>query len=123
MRLLLDESVPAKLKRYLPAHDVRTVVEVGWSGVKNGKLLALAAAAFDAFVTVDRNMPYQQNPSTLPLPVFVLDALSNEVPYLLPLLPRLEAELAANRGKEFVVVVDVPGSGVSPSLCGKARGA
>lgn len=104
MRLLLDESVPAKLKRHLAAHDVCTVLDMGWSGVQNGNLLALAAADFDAFVTVDKNMPYQQNRSALPLPVFVLDALSNELRYLLPLLPLLESELAANRGKQFVVV-------------------
>jgi predicted nuclease of predicted toxin-antitoxin system len=54
MRLLLDESVPGRLRRSLKEHSVRTVVEVGWSGIKNGKLLALAAAEFDAFVTVDK---------------------------------------------------------------------
>ena len=61
MRLLLDESVPAKLRRSLSSHEVRTVVEMGWSGVRNGKLLALAASQFDAFITVDKNLPYQQN--------------------------------------------------------------
>ena len=56
MRLLLDGSVPGRLRRSLTDHSVRTVVEAGWSGVKNGKLLALAAAEFDAFITVDKNM-------------------------------------------------------------------
>jgi hypothetical protein len=41
MRLLLDESVPNPLRRSLSEHSVRTVVEAGWSGVKNGKLPAL----------------------------------------------------------------------------------
>ena len=104
MRLLLDESVPAKLRRHLPNHEVRTVVEMGWSGVKNGKLLGLAATGFDAFVTVDKNMPYQQNQATLPLPVLVLDSLSNELPFLLPLLQTLEAELQSLSGKKFVVI-------------------
>jgi hypothetical protein len=54
MRLLLDESTPVKLKRHLPGHEVRSVVEMGWSGVKNGKLLVLAAANFDALITVDK---------------------------------------------------------------------
>ena len=49
MRLLLDESVPVRLRRYLPSHSVRTVVEMGWSGIKNGDLLRLAAASFDVF--------------------------------------------------------------------------
>ncbi len=86
MRLLLDESIPVKFRRLLPNHDVRTVVEMGWSGVKNGKLLALAAAdGFDVFVTVDKNLPYQQNLTTLPVAVIVLDAVSNELPALQPL--------------------------------------
>ena len=78
MRLLLDESVPAKLKRALPSHSVRTVVEMGWSGVTKGELLSLAAVDFEAFVTVDTNLPYQQNLSSLPIAVLILDAVSNE---------------------------------------------
>ena len=95
MRLLLDESVPRRLRRSLLAHDVRTVVEMGWSGVRNGKLLLLAATAFDAFVTVDKNLPYQQNPATLPIAVVVLDAASNELAALLPLVDRLEITLSS----------------------------
>ena len=81
MRLLLDECVPARLRKALPSHQVSTVGLEGWSGVKNGKLLALAASKFDAFITVDKNLPYQQNTSSLPVAVVVLDALSNELPY------------------------------------------
>jgi predicted nuclease of predicted toxin-antitoxin system len=73
MRLLLDECVPARLRRSLPSHQVSTVVQEGWSGVKNGKLLALAATGFDAFITVDKNLSYQQNTSNLPVAMFVLD--------------------------------------------------
>ena len=67
MRLLLDESVPRRFRRTLPAHTVKTVVEMGWSGVKNGALLELAAVEFEAFITVDRNLPYQQNIAALPI--------------------------------------------------------
>jgi len=69
MRLLLDESVPSRFRLSLPNHEVRTVVEMGWSGIKNGELLALAANEFDAFITVDKNLPYQQNLTTLPVAV------------------------------------------------------
>lgn len=93
MRLLLDECVPARLRKALSGHEVSTVGLEGWSGIKNGKLLALAAAGFDAFVTVDKNLPYQQNTATLPIAILVLDAKSNELPYLLPLMPALEATL------------------------------
>jgi len=104
MRLLLDECVPTRLKRALPSHQVSTVVEEGWSGIKNGKLLGFAAASFDAFITVDKNLPYQQNTSTLPVAVLVLDAVSNELPYLLPLIPALEAALANLKPGSYYVL-------------------
>ena len=104
MRLLLDECVPARLRRALPLHQVSTVGLEGWSGVKNGKLLALAASKFDAFVTVDKNLPYQQDTSNLPVAVVVLDALSNELPYLLPLVPALEAALENLRLGSYVLL-------------------
>ena len=107
MRLLLDESIPVKLRRSLPNHDVRTVVEMGWSGVKNGKLLALAADEFDAFVTVDKNLPYQQNLTTLPVAVIVLDAVSNELSALLPLLPSLEQALQPLKPRTYLRVTRV----------------
>jgi predicted nuclease of predicted toxin-antitoxin system len=104
MRLLLDECVPARLRRALPSHQVSTVVQVGWSGIKNGKLLALAASDLDAFVTVDKSLPYQQNPATLPIAVVVLDAVSTELPYLLPLMPALESALGFLAPRSYVVV-------------------
>ena len=75
------------------SHQVSTVVIEGWSGIKNGKLLALALTSFDAFITVDKNLPYQQNMAALPIAVLVLDAVSNELSYLLPLVPALEENL------------------------------
>ena len=61
MKVLLDECVPRKLKRELTEHEVLTVTEYGWSGIKNGKLLTLAEAEFDVFLTIDQNLKYQQN--------------------------------------------------------------
>lgn len=107
MRLLLDESFPVKLRRSLPNHDVLTVVEMSWSGVKNGKLLALAANEFDAFITVDKNLPYQQNLTTLPVAVVVWDAVSNELPALLPLLPLLEESLLTLKPRTYLLVTRV----------------
>jgi predicted nuclease of predicted toxin-antitoxin system len=104
MRLLLDECVPARLRKALPGHEVTTVVQVGWAGIKNGKLLALAAAQYDAFVTVDKNLPYQQNPSTLPVAVVVLDAVSNDLRHLLPLVPALEVALSQLVSRSYVTV-------------------
>ena len=104
MRLLLDESVPKRLLRALSNHDVKTVVEMGWSGVKNGDLLSRAAFNFDAFVTVDKNLPYQQDLATLAIAVIVLDANSNELLALLPLVPRLEQALATLNPCTYVKV-------------------
>jgi hypothetical protein len=104
MRLLLDECVPTRLRRSLPAHQVSTVVCEVWSGIKIGKLLALAAERFDAFITVDKNLPYQQNTSALPVAVLVLDAVSNELPFLLPLVPALERELSSLKRGTYVLI-------------------
>jgi hypothetical protein len=104
MRLLLDESVPSRLRRSLSSYEVKTVVEMGWSGVKNGQLLALAASSFDAFVTIDKNLPFQQNLATLPVAVVVLDALSNELSALIPLIPALDRALASLAPRTYVKV-------------------
>jgi predicted nuclease of predicted toxin-antitoxin system len=104
MRLLLDESVPSRFRRSLPNHEVRTVVEMGWSGVKNGELLALAASEFDAFITVDKNLPYQQNLTALPVAVIVLDAMSNELPALLTLVQALDRALSSLKPRTYVRV-------------------
>jgi hypothetical protein len=61
MRVLLDECVPRALRDDIPGHEVKTVAEAGWAGVKNGELLRLAAAQFDLLLTVDRSLEYQQN--------------------------------------------------------------
>lgn len=108
MRLLLDESVPRRLSRALPDHEVKTVVEMGWSGIKNGELLALAASGFDALITVDKNLPYQQNLTKLALAVVVLDAPSNEISHLLLLVPKLEQTLKTLSPCTFVRVGDQP---------------
>jgi hypothetical protein len=80
MKVLLDECVPRKLRRELPDHEVFTVTERGWSGIKNGKLLALAEVEFDVFLTVDQNLKYQQN-----LKAFNIGIIMN---YLTPPLPK-----------------------------------
>jgi len=85
----MDECVPRSLGRYISGHEVVTVPEAGWGGVKNGELLAYAAAEFDVLVTVDRNLAFQQNLSSLPLPVVVLECTSTRVAELVPLIPKL----------------------------------
>ncbi|WP_207393693.1 hypothetical protein [Duganella aceris] len=102
--MLLDESVPAGLRRHLPGHVVSTVGEKGWNGLKNGLLLAQAATSFDAFITVDKNLPYQQNLKTLPIAVVILDTNSNELTALLPIIPKLTQILSSLQPRAAVRV-------------------
>ncbi len=87
MRLLLDECVPKRLKRELPGHEVQTVPEAGWSGVKNGALLRVADGLFDVFLTVDQGIQYQQNLSGFRICVVIMVAPSNDIDDLRPLVP------------------------------------
>lgn len=70
---------------------------MGWTAIKNGELLALAAAQFEVFVTVDRNLAFQQNISSLPLAVVVLCAKSNRLAELAQLAPKLVLALDVAR--------------------------
>ena len=100
MRVLLDECVPRSLREQLAGHEVKTVAESGWAGVKNGELLRLAAQRFDVLLTVDRNLEYQQNFTAASVAVIVMNAPSNDIAALLPLIPKvLDAIPKAPRGK------------------------
>lgn len=65
MRVLLDEQLPRHLAREIGGHDVSTVQQRGWAGVKNGELLRVAAnAGFYVLVTADRNLQFQKRASS-----------------------------------------------------------
>ncbi len=91
MKILLDESLPKKLKNdFGTDHEVWAVRDKDWLGQKNGALLKLMIAeGFEIFVTVDRNLPYQQNLERLPLTIFVLCAADNRRETLSLLIPVL----------------------------------
>ena len=95
MKILLDECVPERLSRLLSPHEVSTAQQAGWSGIKNGELLRRAAAAFDAFVTVDRNLAFQQNQRNLPIPVIVINSRSNNLKDIEPHAPVLLQTLSS----------------------------
>lgn len=107
MKILLDENLPHGLRHEIPGHNVFTVAYMGWSGVKNGLLLSRAAAeGFEAFVTKDVGVRYQQNPSSVPLAVVVLRAASNDIDDIRPLLSKLLEALAVITPKSVVEVSD-----------------
>jgi predicted nuclease of predicted toxin-antitoxin system len=97
MKVLLDESLPRRLKGLLDGFEVLTVAERGWRSTKNGELLRLASREFDVFVTADQNLEHQQNVATLPLAVVVLVATSNRLAAYLPLVDKLRDAVATAR--------------------------
>jgi hypothetical protein len=90
---LLDECVDRRLAREIIGHEVATVHQMGWAGVKNGELLILAAKAFDVFVTVDSKLPSQTTIAHLRISVFIMRGRSSRLADLLPLIPELLAAI------------------------------
>jgi len=77
------------LEEALAGHEVLTVPEAGFAGVKNGALLRRMSGQFEVFITVDANLKYQQNLSALKVAVVVLRAHSNDLSDLLPLVSQV----------------------------------
>jgi len=78
----------------IQGHDVVTMPQAGWAGIQNGGLLRLAQAKFDVFVTVDRNLSFQQHLSQFSIAVIVLQAPTNRLKDLRLLVPQLQRMLA-----------------------------
>jgi hypothetical protein len=108
MRILLDENLPRKLAVHLIGHECRTVVECGWSGKKNGELLTEADLPFDLLLTLDKNLPYQQDLTTKRIAVLIVRARSNRIQDLLPILPGCLAALASIQPRQVVRVGFLP---------------
>ena len=100
MRVLLDECVDARLAGHMTVHETRTVHDQGWSAITNGKLLTLAQAEFDVFVTVDRNLAFQQHIPKFTLAVILVHCMSNRLSDPAKLVPEIERAIpGAIRGK------------------------
>ncbi len=94
MRILLDECVTKKLKRHLVEFEVRTVVEMGWSGYRNGNLLNAAVEEhFDLLLTIDKNMVYQQNMNEYDIAVVVFDTGRSKIDILIKFLPEFKSRM------------------------------
>ena len=94
MKLLLDECIDRRLAQEIKGHEVVTVPQAGWAGLENGDLLRLAQAQFEVFVTVDRNLSFQQHLPQFTVAVIVLQAPTNRLKDLRPLVPELLRILA-----------------------------
>ena|SRR5436190_13787663 len=94
MRLLLDENLPKRLKLDFPEHEIYTVRDRGWNGIKNGELLKLLIENnFDALLTFDKNLQHQQNFVKYTITVFVLSAKINSYEELTKLRPKIKEYL------------------------------
>ncbi|MBG1262233.1 DUF5615 family PIN-like protein [Nostoc commune] len=91
MNILIDECIDRRLARQLSFHTVKTVPQMGWAGIKDGELLRLAEIEFDVFITVDRQIPFQQNLTVLDLAVLVLQVPSNRLADMSVLIPKILA--------------------------------
>ncbi len=96
MTILLDESVPRALKVHLSGHSVKTVQDMGWTGLKNGELLKRAEeSSIAVLITADRKLRFQQNLAARSLFVIVLP--TNRVSDVLRLIPAIEKAIASSR--------------------------
>lgn len=93
MKVLIDENLPRKLAGHLMGHECRTVAACGWAGKKNGELLSLAEPQFDVLITLDKNIPYQQDLKVGRIAILIVRAPSNRLQDLLPVIPGCLAAL------------------------------
>jgi hypothetical protein len=106
VRVFLDECIDWRLARDIAGHEVKTARQMGWTTIKNGELLSRASAQFDIFVTVDRNLSFQQNLVAFSIAVIVISAKTNRLADIKPLVPRLlEALESAQPGVVKIVAV------------------
>jgi len=105
MKVLLDECVTKRLKSHLKDIEVYTVVEMGWSGVKNGKLMSLCATHnFDIILTIDKNMMFQQNLEKYPITIIVLNSFTSKLEELILFIPSFLKQIQLfEKSKAYII--------------------
>jgi hypothetical protein len=104
VKVFLDECIDWRLSRDIGGHEVKTARQMGWAAIKNGELLALASEHFDVFVTVDRNLSFQQNLTRLPIAVIVLQAATSRLADLRPLVQGLLSAIESAKHGAVTIV-------------------
>lgn len=105
MRVVLDACVPERLARYIAGHEVTTVrAALGTTNLDDGPLLDSRVPLCDAFVTVDKNLRYQQNLRARPFRIVLLRTHSNAIEHLVPLVPTLLSTLGEMQPGELRVL-------------------
>ncbi len=105
MKILLDECVTRKVKRYLSEFEVYTVGEMGFSGLKNGELLAEAEKqGFDILLTIDKNIDSQQNIGKYSLSLVIFDVLKSNIKYFTELIPQFKSQISSyQKGQVYLI--------------------
>ena len=100
MRILLDACVPRPLRTFFANHSAKTAQEMNWGKLKNGALLQAVEAEFDAFISTDKNLKYQQNVRRQRLAILVLP--TNDWPTLRRNGDKIAAKVNALKPGDFV---------------------
>ena len=108
MKILLDECVPKKVKKFLKEHEVKTVHEMKFNGLKDKELLEAGEGEnFDILLTVDKNIDKQQNVKKYKISIVILDAIKNTVNYIEKLIPSFKKKLNFfEKGKSYKITED-----------------
>jgi hypothetical protein len=104
MKLLLDECLDWRFSRDIVGHDVKTVHQMGWQTIKNGELMRLASEQFDVFITIDRNLSFQQNLNAYSFSVIVLSVKTNRLADSRPLVPKLLEVIPTAKSGEATLI-------------------
>jgi len=105
MKILLDENIPKKLKFDFAVNDeVSTVQEMNWQGKKNGELLGLLTfSGFDIFITLDKNLQFQQNLTRFSIKIIILDAVDSRYQTLQPLIIKISESLKSSPNQLLII--------------------
>ena len=106
MKILLDENLPVRLKKDLSStHQVFTVRDMGWLGIKNGALMKLIEAnGFEILVTTDSNLQFQQNVTKFSFVIVVLAVVINKYQNLQPLVKPLLNVLKTPSTEKVIII-------------------
>ncbi len=106
MKVLLDENIPRKLKyRFSEQHEVLTVPDMGWTGIKNDDLLKrMKTKGFRVLLSLDKNMSHQQNLEKLNISLIVLDTKDSLYSTVLELVPKIEELLTEHLPSGLIII-------------------
>lgn len=109
MKILIDENIDIRFKRnFEVSYEVYTVKDMGWNGVKNGRLLQLLADNnFDCWIVVDKNIPYQQHTNNIPCLIIVLDVFRNTLKHIDRFLPQI-LEILNRPVTDKIIIIKEP---------------